>query len=75
MNSMTEIWHSSLPTSDSFSSLKEIKLFHCDKLQSLFPTSIVRALLQLEQLTINSREVEEIVAKENGVEAVPMSEL
>lgn len=75
MNSITKIWRSSLPTSDSFGSLKEIKLFHCDKLQSFFPTSTVRALLQLEQLTINSCEVEEIVAKENGVEAVPMIEL
>lgn len=36
VNSITKIWHSSPPTSDSFGSLKEIKLFHCDKFKATY---------------------------------------
>ena len=68
MDNIKKIWHGQLSTIESFGHLKEIRVSHCKNLSSVFPTSIIRGLLQLEILEIDSCWMEEIFVKEDGIE-------
>nr|POE69749.1 disease resistance protein [Quercus suber] len=53
----------------TFAKLRKIEIVGCSSLKSVFPTSVAKALMQLEELEINDcATVEEIVAKEEGIE-------
>ncbi|KAL0005369.1 hypothetical protein SO802_012930 [Lithocarpus litseifolius] len=53
----------------TFAKLRKIEIEGCSSLKSVFPTSVAKALMQLEELDINDcATVEEIVAKEEGIE-------
>ena len=78
---LRELWLENLPklkhvwTMDpqeifSFEKLQSITIWGCDSLKSVFPTSVAKALVQLKELYITECAVEEIVAKEEGIETV-----
>ena len=57
----------------TFGKLRTIKIEYCSILKSIFPTSVAKALMQLEELKIkNCATVEEIVAKEEGIETTTL---
>ncbi|XP_034707099.1 disease resistance protein At4g27190-like [Vitis riparia] len=56
----------------AFQNLNSLKVGKCASLRYLFPASVVKGLVQLEVLEISDCGVEEIVANENGLEAVPI---
>ena len=57
----------------TFEKLRTIKIEGCSSLKSFFPTSVAKALMQLEELKIkNCATVEEIVAKEEGIETTTL---
>ncbi|KAM4121269.1 hypothetical protein ACJW30_03G195100 [Castanea mollissima] len=58
----------------TFAKLRTIKIEGCSNLKRVFPTSVAKALMQLEELEIKrSATVEEIVAKEEGIETTTLS--
>ena len=58
----------------TFEKLRIIKIEGCSSLKSVFPTSVAKALMQLEKLEIKDcATVEEIVAKEEGIETTTLS--
>ena len=66
------MWHNQLPA-NSFSKLKGLKLYGCDELLNVFPLSVAKVLVQLEDLKISFCEVlEAIVANENEDEATSL---
>ena len=59
----------------TFVKLREIEIEGCSSLKSVFPTSVAKALMQLEKLVIEDcATVEEIVAKEEGIETTTLFE-
>ena len=57
----------------TFAKLHNIEIDGCSSLKSVFPTSVAKALLQLEKLSIEDcATVEQIVAKEEGIETTPL---
>ncbi|KAL4639792.1 hypothetical protein ACB092_03G243700 [Castanea dentata] len=63
-----------LENCESFAKLRTIKIVYCSSLKRVFPTSVAKALMQLEELEImDSATVEEIVAKEEGIETTTLS--
>ena len=53
----------------TFGKLNAVNIHRCSSLKSIFPTSVAKALIQLEQLQISDcAMVEEIIAKEEGIE-------
>ncbi|KAK7848962.1 hypothetical protein CFP56_003961 [Quercus suber] len=57
----------------TFAKLDAIEISGCSSLRSVFPTSMAKALMQLEKLRIiNCATVEEIVAKEEGIETTSL---
>ena len=57
----------------TFGKLRTIKIEGCSSLKSVFPTSVAKALMHLEKLEIKDcATVEEIVAKEDGIETTTM---
>ncbi|KAJ9691580.1 hypothetical protein PVL29_013692 [Vitis rotundifolia] len=62
------LWHNQLPA-DSFSKLKNLHVSSCYELLNVFPLSVAKALVQLEDLQIDSSTVEAIVATEDEDEA------
>ncbi|KAK7852037.1 disease resistance protein rps2 [Quercus suber] len=57
----------------TFVKLDVIEISGCSSLRSVFPTSVTKALMQLEKLRIiNCATVEEIVAKEEGIETTTL---
>ncbi|KAL0005342.1 hypothetical protein SO802_012903 [Lithocarpus litseifolius] len=57
----------------TFAKLRTIEINGCSSLKSVFPTSVGRALMQLEELKIKDcATVEEIVAKEKGIETTTL---
>ena len=53
----------------TFGKFRTIEIEGCSSLKSVFPRSVAKALMQLEKLMIrNCATVEEIVAKEEGIE-------
>ena len=57
----------------SFEKLQVVRIWNCPSLKSVFPTSVAKALVQLKDLDIRDCAVEEIVAKEEGIETVTLS--
>ena len=55
----------------SFENLKLLEVGYCQSLKYLFPASLVRDLMQLQDLRVSSCGVEELVVKEDGVETTP----
>ena len=59
----------------TFGKLRTIKIDGCSSLKSVFPTSVAKALMQLKKLEIKvCAMVEEIVAKEEGLETTTLFE-
>ena len=59
----------------TFAKLRKIEIGDCSSLKSVFPTSVAKAFMQLEELKINyCATVEEIVAKEEGMEKTTLFE-
>ena len=57
----------------TFGKLRTIEIKGCSSLKSVFPTSVAKALTQLERLEIKDcATVEEIVAKEEGIETTTL---
>ncbi|MBA0780985.1 hypothetical protein Gotri_005021, partial [Gossypium trilobum] len=71
LSNVKMIFQNDLP-SDSFQNLRKLSVSGCESLKILFPASIVKHLLQLEELSIIKCGVEEIVSEGEGVEEQPM---
>ncbi|TYG52046.1 hypothetical protein ES288_D10G311100v1 [Gossypium darwinii] len=71
LSNVKMIFQNDLP-SDSFQNLRKLSVSGCESLKILFPASIVKHLLQLEDLSIIKCGVEEIVSEGEGVEEQPM---
>ncbi|KAK5795718.1 hypothetical protein PVK06_036990 [Gossypium arboreum] len=56
----------------SFQNLRKLRVSRCESLKNLFPASIAKHLQQLEDLSIRSCGVEEIVSEGEGVEEQPV---
>ena len=57
----------------TFGKLNTVNIYRCSSLKSIFPTSVAKALIQLEQLQImDCAMVEEIIAKEEGIETATL---
>jgi hypothetical protein len=80
---LRELWLDSLPKLKhvwsmdpqeifSFEKLQVVHIWNCPSLKSVFPTSVAKALVQLKELDILDCAVEEIVAKEEGIETVTL---
>ncbi|KAK5795452.1 hypothetical protein PVK06_036720 [Gossypium arboreum] len=65
------IFHNDLAPG-SLQNLRKIRVERCRSLKNLFPVSIAKDLLQLEDLCITDCGVEEIVSKGEGVEEQPV---
>ncbi|XP_034707556.1 disease resistance protein At4g27190-like isoform X2 [Vitis riparia] len=73
LDNVRTMWDNQDPVG-CFQNLNSLRISGLTSLKYLFPASVVKGLKQLEDLSISSCGVEEIVANENGVEAVPMFE-
>ncbi|XP_035548753.1 disease resistance protein At4g27190-like [Juglans regia] len=67
---MKHVWSKDPKAVFSFKNLKEIHASGCENLRSLFPTSVARSLMQLENLEIIDCGVEEIVEGEGEEDAI-----
>ncbi|XVF03198.1 hypothetical protein REPUB_Repub04eG0240900 [Reevesia pubescens] len=66
---LKHVWNKDPHEIISFQNLRQVDVFECWSLKSLFPFSIAKGLLQLESLVIDRCGVEEIVSKNiEGVE-------
>ena len=66
---LMHVWTSDLEAILTFQNLRQVEVFKCKTLKSLFPVSVAKSLEQLESLRINDCELmEEIVALEEGLE-------
>ncbi|XP_017982383.1 PREDICTED: disease resistance protein At4g27190 [Theobroma cacao] len=82
LKSLTMMWNNQLPE-DSFCKLKTMEVAYCEKLQTIFPFSMVRRFQTLETLVINDAgsleevfEVQGLYVEENEAEAaVPLKKL
>ena len=61
---MKHVWNEDPQGIFSFQNLQEIRVWECESLKSLFPASVARCLMQLEDLGIEDCGVEEIVSRE-----------
>ncbi|KAG8479960.1 hypothetical protein CXB51_024974 [Gossypium anomalum] len=71
LSNVKMIFHTDL-SPNSFQNLRELRISRCEILKNLFPASIAKHLLQLEDLSIIDCGVEEIVSKGKVVEDRPM---
>ncbi|XP_030927939.1 probable disease resistance protein At4g27220 [Quercus lobata] len=57
----------------TFGKLNTVYIYGCSSLKSVFPTSVAKALMQLEMLKIDDcATVEQIIAKEEGIETTTL---
>ena len=63
-----QIWNKETHGILTFQNLKSVMIDQCQSLKSLFPASLVRDLVQLQELHVWSCGIEVIVAKDHGVE-------
>ena len=57
----------------TFAKLRTVQIEDCSSLKSVFPTSVAKTLMQLQELQIKDcATVEEIVAKEEGIETTTL---
>ncbi|KAK4851536.1 hypothetical protein QYF36_016045 [Acer negundo] len=60
--SLEQIWNKDQRKMFSFKKLNRVKVHHCMSMRYMFPISIAKSLLELEQLSVDNCGVEEIVA-------------
>ena len=60
VDNVRALWHNQL-SADSFSKLKHLHVASCNKILNVFPLSVAKALVQLEDLCILSCEVLEVI--------------
>uniref|UniRef100_A0A7N2L2W0 Disease resistance protein At4g27190-like leucine-rich repeats domain-containing protein n=1 Tax=Quercus lobata TaxID=97700 RepID=A0A7N2L2W0_QUELO len=66
---LKHVWTSNLEAISTFQNLRQVEIFKCKTLKSLFPISVTKSLEQLESLCINDCGLmEEIVALEEELE-------
>ncbi|TXG71329.1 hypothetical protein EZV62_006264 [Acer yangbiense] len=65
---LKHVWNVDSQVILSYQNLHSISVRNCDSLKSLFPASVARGLVQLEELTIHRCMMEEITAKDDTVE-------
>ena len=66
---LNNVWTLDLEAILTFQNLRQVQVFKCKTLKSLFPVSVAKSLEQLKSLRINNCELmEEIVALEEGLE-------
>ena len=63
-----KIWNEDPHGILNFQNLQSITIDECQSLKNLFPASLVRDLVQLQELDVLCCGIEEIVAKDNGVD-------
>ncbi|KAL3729798.1 hypothetical protein ACJRO7_026875 [Eucalyptus globulus] len=61
------VWKKELHHQVKFQCLHSISVFECKSLTSLFPASIAKDLVQLEELEINGCGIVELIEKEEGL--------
>ncbi|XWS42923.1 hypothetical protein CRYUN_Cryun16bG0055400 [Craigia yunnanensis] len=66
---LKHVWNKDPQGILTFPNLRIVYVWDCWSLKNVFPPSVARALPQLKDLKINSCRVEEIVSKEEGLEA------
>ena len=72
LDNLKALWHNQFPA-NSFSKLKSLVVSYCDELLNVFPLSVAKVLVQLEDLQIRWCGVlEAIVANENEDEATSL---
>ncbi|XP_044465003.1 disease resistance protein At4g27190-like isoform X2 [Mangifera indica] len=64
-----QIWKTESQVKLSFPKLRLVKVFECQNLENLFPTSIAKSLFELEELEMVNCGVKEIVSKEESGES------
>ena len=69
--SLKHIWNKDPYGILTFQNIKLLEVGHCQSLKYLFPASLVRDLVQLQDLRVSSCGVKELVVKEDGVETTP----
>ena len=75
LKKVKHVWNMDPQEIITFEKLRTIEIEGCSSLKSVFPTSVAKALKQLEQLEIKDcAMVEEIVAKEEGIEPTTLFE-
>lgn len=60
LDNVRALWHNQL-SADSFYKLKHLHVASCNKILNVFPLSVAKALVQLEDLCILSCEVLEVI--------------
>uniref|UniRef100_A0A7N2L3Y1 Disease resistance protein At4g27190-like leucine-rich repeats domain-containing protein n=1 Tax=Quercus lobata TaxID=97700 RepID=A0A7N2L3Y1_QUELO len=66
---MKQVWNKDPQGIFSFQNLQVIRVWECESLKILFPASVARVLMQLEDLGIENCGVEEIISSEDVAEA------
>nr|XP_048326370.1 uncharacterized protein LOC125421414 [Ziziphus jujuba var. spinosa]XP_048326371.1 uncharacterized protein LOC125421414 [Ziziphus jujuba var. spinosa] len=66
---LKHVWTEDPQGTLTFQNLQAVEAYECHSLKNLFPPSVARSLVQLQKLHINNCGIEEIVAKEEGLEA------
>ncbi|XP_039173950.1 uncharacterized protein LOC104452828 [Eucalyptus grandis] len=61
------VWDKELCCQVKFQGLRSISISRCESLASLFPTSVAKDLMQLEELKIDECGIAEIIEKEYGL--------
>ncbi|KAL3729216.1 hypothetical protein ACJRO7_026333 [Eucalyptus globulus] len=61
------VWDKELHYQDKFQCLRSISISRCESLTSLFPTSVAKNIIQLEDLEIDDCGVTELIEKEEGL--------
>ena len=72
LRKLKHVWSMDPQEIFSFEKLQVVRIWNCPSLKSVFPTSVAKALVQLKELNIWDCAVEEIVAKEEGIETVTL---
>ncbi|EOY20452.1 NB-ARC domain-containing disease resistance protein, putative [Theobroma cacao] len=65
---LKHVWNKDPQGSLTFRNLRKVRVMSCESLKNLFPASIAKDLPQIEDLTISSCGVEEIVSAGEGLE-------
>ncbi|TXG71340.1 hypothetical protein EZV62_006275 [Acer yangbiense] len=65
---LKHVWNVNSQVILSYHNLHSISVEYCDSLKSLFPASVARGFVQLEELSIQNCMMEEITAKDDTVE-------
>ena len=68
LENMKHVWSMDPQGIIIFEKLRTVRIFGCSSLKSVFPMSVAKSLMQLEELSIEDCAVEEIVAKEEIIE-------